>query len=122
MYIGDWVCEGVLQAWSQLTRKFACGPWVFVVAPLPPQCWKIGWVDICFLFLFFLGPFLGFVDFNFEGACGRNNDQGVLTIFWLIVTGVVSKSSVTVLIVFIGIFTYILFMLWWRHEMHLQFT
>ena len=38
-------------------------------------------------------PCFGLVDFcNFEGACGRNNDQGVLKIFWLIVTGVVSKS------------------------------
>ena len=89
------------------------------LAPSPPQCWKIGWVDIGFFFSVLV---LDLLISTLKGGCGRNNDQGVLTIFWLIVTGVVSKSSVTVLIVFIGIFTYILFMLWWRHEMHLQFT
>ena len=42
---------------------------------------------------FSFAPCLGLVDFfNFEEACGRNNDQGVLKIFWLIVTGVVSKA------------------------------
>ena len=82
---------GCGQVWSQLTRKFVCGPWAMGLCRCPPPPFNVGKSDGS-TSDFFLGSCLGFVGFNFEGGCGRNNDQGVLTIFWLIVTGVVSKS------------------------------